>query len=171
MPTFYTRRFETPPTWRARYRYLYSPGTGWPGYTPRHWVPFSSPPTTRRVTVEVFDPASTRDWTGCFEPHRKHAVSTVNVLLRAYSFPWERVYRAIAQKRSLYIRPSHSNSCSRYSIFHFNDGSICFHGNDLEKTLWNIRRFSWEPLPPSLTCPFPHNGVLNTFSQQRISTQ
>jgi hypothetical protein len=28
---------------------------------PRHWVPFSSPPTTLRVTVEVFDPASTRD--------------------------------------------------------------------------------------------------------------
>jgi hypothetical protein len=26
---------------------------------PRHWVPFSSPPTTHRVTVEVFDPAST----------------------------------------------------------------------------------------------------------------
>jgi hypothetical protein len=27
---------------------------------PRYWVPFSSPPTTRRATVEVFDPASTR---------------------------------------------------------------------------------------------------------------
>jgi hypothetical protein len=25
---------------------------------PRHWVPFSSPPTTRRATVEVFEPAS-----------------------------------------------------------------------------------------------------------------
>jgi hypothetical protein len=40
---------------------IISPGTGWPGYTPRHWVPFSSPPTTRRATVEVFDPTSTRD--------------------------------------------------------------------------------------------------------------
>jgi hypothetical protein len=29
---------------------------------PRHWDPFSSPPTTRRATVEVFDPASTWDW-------------------------------------------------------------------------------------------------------------
>jgi hypothetical protein len=28
---------------------------------PRQWVPFSSPPTTRRATVEVFDPNSTRD--------------------------------------------------------------------------------------------------------------
>jgi hypothetical protein len=29
---------------------------------PRDWVPFSSPPTTRRATVEVFEPASTRVW-------------------------------------------------------------------------------------------------------------
>jgi hypothetical protein len=36
---------------------------GWPGYTPRHWIPFSSLPTIRRATVEVFDPAST--WAGC----------------------------------------------------------------------------------------------------------
>jgi hypothetical protein len=28
--------------------------------------PFSSPPTTRRVTVEVFDPASTRVWSACW---------------------------------------------------------------------------------------------------------
>jgi hypothetical protein len=43
-------------TWRARPPYLYPPGTGWPSYTARHWVPFSSPPTTRRATVEVFEP-------------------------------------------------------------------------------------------------------------------
>jgi hypothetical protein len=30
-------------------------------YTPRHWVSFPSPPTTHRVTVEVFDPAFTGD--------------------------------------------------------------------------------------------------------------
>jgi hypothetical protein len=41
--------------------YLYPPGTRWPSYSPRQWVPFSSPPTTRRATVEVFNPASTRD--------------------------------------------------------------------------------------------------------------
>jgi hypothetical protein len=68
MTTFYSLRFETPPTWRARSPYLYPPGTGCPNYTPRHWVPFSSPPTARRATVEVFDPASTREltlaWTG-----------------------------------------------------------------------------------------------------------
>jgi hypothetical protein len=28
------------PTWRTRSPYLYPPGTGWPGYTPRHWLLF-----------------------------------------------------------------------------------------------------------------------------------
>jgi hypothetical protein len=37
-------------TWRTRFPYLYPPGTGWPSCTPGHWVPFSSPLTTRRVT-------------------------------------------------------------------------------------------------------------------------
>jgi hypothetical protein len=58
MTIFYWLRFETPWTWRARCLYSYPPGTGWPGYTSRHWVPFSSPPTTLRAVVEVFDPAS-----------------------------------------------------------------------------------------------------------------
>jgi hypothetical protein len=31
---------------------------------PRHWVSFSSPSTTCRATVEVFDHTSTRDWLG-----------------------------------------------------------------------------------------------------------
>jgi hypothetical protein len=29
-----------------------SPGTKWPHHTPRHWVPFSSPPTTRNDRTE-----------------------------------------------------------------------------------------------------------------------
>jgi hypothetical protein len=52
-------RFETLPTWWARYPYLYPSGTGWPSYTTRHWMPFSSPPTTSRATVEIFEPSST----------------------------------------------------------------------------------------------------------------
>jgi hypothetical protein len=43
MTTFYCLRFETPPNWRARSPYLYPPGTGWPSYTPGHWVPFRRP--------------------------------------------------------------------------------------------------------------------------------
>jgi hypothetical protein len=54
MTIFCCLRFETPHTWRARSPYLYPPGTGCPSYTPRYLVPFSSPPMTRRVTVEVF---------------------------------------------------------------------------------------------------------------------
>jgi hypothetical protein len=52
----YCLRIETLPTWKPRSQYLYPPGTGWPSYTPRHWVPFSSPPTTRRAMMEVFGP-------------------------------------------------------------------------------------------------------------------
>jgi hypothetical protein len=33
---------------------------GGPVIKPRHWVPFSSPPVSRRAAMEVFDPASTR---------------------------------------------------------------------------------------------------------------
>jgi hypothetical protein len=40
MTTFYCLRFESPLTWRARSPYLYPPGSGWPGYTPRHWVEY-----------------------------------------------------------------------------------------------------------------------------------
>jgi hypothetical protein len=43
-----------PPTWRIRSLNLCLPVTQWPNYNPRHWVPFSSPSTTRRATVEVF---------------------------------------------------------------------------------------------------------------------
>jgi hypothetical protein len=38
---------ETPPTWRARFPYIYPPGTEMPSYTPGHRVPFLSPLTTR----------------------------------------------------------------------------------------------------------------------------
>jgi hypothetical protein len=63
MTTFYCLRFETPLTWWSRSLYLYPPETGWPSYNPKHWVPFSLPPTTHRATVEVFNPSSTRvEW-------------------------------------------------------------------------------------------------------------
>jgi hypothetical protein len=60
MAIFYCIRIENPSTLKTRFPYLFPPGTAWPGYTPRHWVRFSSPPTTRRATVEVYEPASTR---------------------------------------------------------------------------------------------------------------
>jgi hypothetical protein len=60
MATVYCLRFDSPKTWRARSPYLYSPRTGCPNFTSRHCVPFSSPPTTLKTTVELFHPASTR---------------------------------------------------------------------------------------------------------------
>jgi hypothetical protein len=88
MTIFYFIRFETSPTWRVKSPYLYPPGTRWPGYTPRHRVSFSSPPTSLRATVEVLDPASTRDLNDLkhdfqlsnilkfnFLVHRKHITS------------------------------------------------------------------------------------------------
>jgi hypothetical protein len=40
---------------------IYNPQEqGGPAIPPRHWVPFSPPPTTRRTAVEVFQLASTR---------------------------------------------------------------------------------------------------------------
>jgi hypothetical protein len=51
---YFTVSFQIPPTCRARSPYLYPPGTGWPSYTPEHWVPFLSPLTTLKATVEVF---------------------------------------------------------------------------------------------------------------------
>jgi hypothetical protein len=53
-------RFGTCPTWRARFSCLHTPGIGWPSYTLRYWVPFSSPPTTRTATMEVSELVSTR---------------------------------------------------------------------------------------------------------------
>jgi hypothetical protein len=41
------------PNLEPRSPYLYPPGTGWPNYTLRHWVPFPSPITIHRATVEV----------------------------------------------------------------------------------------------------------------------
>jgi hypothetical protein len=64
IPYFIVPILETPLTWRDRSPYSYIPGTGWPSYSPGHWVPFPSPLTTRRATVEVFYPASTREKMG-----------------------------------------------------------------------------------------------------------
>jgi hypothetical protein len=76
-------------------------------------LPFPSPPTTRRATVEVFDPASTQDRLGCpvfffitprRGPRRQHRLfSRTN----RFSLPRERVYRSTAQKLVWYNCPSH----------------------------------------------------------------
>jgi hypothetical protein len=75
---FYCLRFETPPTWRTRSLYLYPPGTGLPGYTPRHWV---NPSPQLNSTLQPI--------------RTDQAENTASLLLA------RRVYRAIAQQRKL----------------------------------------------------------------------
>jgi hypothetical protein len=113
MTLFYCLRFETPPTWRARSPYLYLPETGCPSYTPRHGVPFSSPPTTRGAMVEVFEPESTRG-TGlnpklcpCYNPSARTAQKQLFCLhaCRCYLAP-AAVYLAVAQKPVWYVHLS-----------------------------------------------------------------
>jgi hypothetical protein len=41
-------------------------------------LPFSSPPTTRRATVEVFDPASTRDLSKIGSPTSYNVITTLH---------------------------------------------------------------------------------------------
>jgi hypothetical protein len=66
--------FVPPPTWRTRSLDLYPPVIVWPSYTPSHRVPLSSPSTTRRATVEVFNPP----------PHG--AFPNTNYVLRCHTF-------------------------------------------------------------------------------------
>jgi hypothetical protein len=109
MTTFYSLRFEAPPTRRTRVPYLYPPGIGWPSYTTRHWVTFSSPPTTRRATEEVFEPASARG-----------SVGRVNCCwFRQHNHPWLQSPRdPWARFLDLYVfRNGTSSSTKEGSVF------------------------------------------------------
>jgi hypothetical protein len=61
MTTFYSQIRDSP-NLEGQVSVFTSPRSSVDGYNPMHWVPFSSLPTTRRATVGVFDPASTRDF-------------------------------------------------------------------------------------------------------------
>jgi hypothetical protein len=111
MTIFYCLRFERPQTWRARSPYLYPPGTGWPSYTPKHWVSLSSPPTTRRATVEVVDLVSTRDWTDwllfqfftyslCTDPQRKLLLA-IPLLLHDVAIRADRIENTVPNRTSI----------------------------------------------------------------------
>jgi hypothetical protein len=117
MIIYYCIRFETHPI------FLYPPGTGWPNYTSKHWVPFSTPPTTRRATVEVFEFASTMGlannsavfrflrYSLCAEPQRT-PLPTFPLLLHGYLLLWERGANYTENTTScVVIVLFHSNSC------------------------------------------------------------
>jgi hypothetical protein len=86
-----SQTWGSPPTWRARSPYLYLQETGWPSYAPRNLVSLSSPPTTRRATVEIFKPTSTHpswlfDSVELLEPTRTAQEKSLS-LLRVLSLP------------------------------------------------------------------------------------
>jgi hypothetical protein len=109
MTIFYCLRFESLPTWRDMSPYLYPPGTGWPSYTPRHWVPFSSPPTTRRATVEVFEPACSLYSLGADQTENT-AFNSSSIFVGFFTDP-------LPINGRLLIRLLHGNGCTRYNTF------------------------------------------------------
>jgi hypothetical protein len=98
------------PHLEARSLYLYPPGTGWPSFNPRYWVPFPSPFTTRRVTVELIrirlhtlEAQSAIPW--CINSRRikyKTPAPTVPPLFAFYSLP----YRHELVESSFKLRPT-----------------------------------------------------------------
>jgi hypothetical protein len=122
--TFYYLRFETPPTWRARSPYLYPPGTEWLSYNLRRWVPFLSPPTASRATVEVFEPTSTQgpDYiiTSQHRQHGKHCSSVSvwfshvrNLLLNSgRCFTESTCYNNIVENQNGVIHQPYTLKCS-----------------------------------------------------------
>jgi hypothetical protein len=88
------------PEWPAPH--IYPSSTGWTNCNPVHWVPFSLQPTTRRVTVEIQEPAS----------RRSPSFNAPTALLIFRNRPYTKHYSAVA----------HSNY-NRTKIFVSDDGN------------------------------------------------
>jgi hypothetical protein len=79
----------------------------WPYFTLSHSrIPFSSPPTTRRATVEVFDPAPTRGNSGGRAP------STTPCSIHRFSSPWIHESTASYNFRAAHVGDTTLNSSS-----------------------------------------------------------
>jgi hypothetical protein len=109
----------------------------WPYFTVSDLrLPFSSPPTTCRVTVEVFDPASTWVWLvmaagpqyiASVQTTHKALLPTALLLLRVFvaAFMWWLLSHRPA--KGTFMEPFHSNSC------------LCWHHNSgFQQTCHNI---------------------------------
>jgi hypothetical protein len=120
-----------------------------PYFTVSDWrLPFSMPPTTRKATMKVFDPTSTRGNSDCLysleeDPQKTHSLPsngysnhiknisssivlfTLIRLLLAYSLPRECVFRVVVQQRV----SCHSNRIFRNHcvIWHCTTTDALFH--------------------------------------------
>jgi hypothetical protein len=125
----YMQTFEIPSTRSDRSPCLYPTGTGRSSYAPRYWVPFSSPPTSRRATVDVFELAST--WgtrpaglgpslysleAGPTENTTSSSPIVVMggcLAIARTSFPRKRVNEPLLRNGRLFICLLYSNGCTR----------------------------------------------------------
>jgi hypothetical protein len=53
-------QFGSPPAWRARFSYIFTPGTGWLSYTSGHCISLMLPLMIHKAIVKVFWPTSTQ---------------------------------------------------------------------------------------------------------------
>lgn len=72
--------------------YLYPPGTGWPNYTPKHWIPLSGGITGVGLSVYNFGTDRT-----------ENTALTVPPLLLVNSLPLKRLYRAFTTQRVSFL--------------------------------------------------------------------
>jgi hypothetical protein len=111
--------------------YLYPPGTGWPGYNPRHWTPFSSPPTTPRAAVEVFEllVLVIYPWHG---PHTKllFHCCCIFLLLWKHAYLWSRLfYSYLFRYRCLIADLQARLYVGYYYYYYYSDTCITTHGH------------------------------------------
>jgi hypothetical protein len=152
-----------------------SPGTGWPSYTPRQWVPFSSPLSTHRATVEVFDPAFTRSFVYdqsvdnivCFE-HLSDTSQWIEKRTLSVTHKW------YTRRPLLANNGIHVTAIARQPPLHY---CVCI---GKSKCFWpifpilkNKNRHMRSPCSVSVYSPLSllGNGTVNTFTRQRIHMQ
>jgi hypothetical protein len=111
MTKFYCFRSKTSPKLEHQVPIFISRETGWPSYTTRYCVPFSSLPTTRRATVEVMKPTYTGGTSDSqpspflitfrHEPRRKHSFSVACCQGNVFKGPFSSIDRAFLLIKNL----------------------------------------------------------------------
>jgi hypothetical protein len=113
MTTFNGLRFETPPNLEGQFPYLYGPGTRWPGFTPRYWVPFRRLlRLAGRVQIFHFDdhgfvPMATRLCS--FQWHKTQSEMQHSVLRVCYFCP---ILTKVKLCQQILVKLSNINPCS-----------------------------------------------------------
>jgi hypothetical protein len=96
-------------------------------------LPFSSPPTTRSVAVEVFDPTSTREWSELSSVLLLYSESLSKEMFVDHSYPRKHVPYRVGFHGNVFINafPSNGSTCPNIKL---SSGNL--KGN---RTLWRSR--------------------------------